>query len=370
MIKIENYENTILALVNKEPAKAIKIIDDEIAVAKKRGYHKNVARLKHLQRSIPNAATMTSSSFAAPAIAKTVNITPRNDSLYLRIEPEYSLSEVALDANAKDIVKNLINEWRHRDELLSHSFAPTNKLLLYGPPGTGKTKLAHAIAYELDFPLVLVRLDELISSYLGKTGKNIREVFDMARNENVVLLLDEIDTIAKNRTDNQDLGELKRVVTVFLQNIDLLSENSVVIGATNHEEILDKAIWRRFPQKIQFNLPDTSQRKRMLNIFLQDRAKTLPIDDIAEVSEGLSGSSIKDFSDAISKVSIIKGEQLSKIDALSVMLAMLGKEGSNNKDRRKNIYRVAKILYKNGYTLKEIEAISNTPYTTLREHLI
>ena len=369
MISIENYEKTILALVNKDPSKAIKIIDEEISSAKKRGYHNNVIRLKHLQRSIPSGS-LTGSSFGLPVSAKTVDITPRNENLYERIDAKYSLGDVALDTNAKNTVKNFINEWNHKDQLRTLEYAPTNKLLLYGPPGTGKTKLAHAIAYELDLPLVLVRLDELISSYLGKTGKNIREIFDLARKENVVLLLDEIDTIAKNRIDNQDLGELKRVVTVFLQNIDLLTENSIVIGATNHEEILDKAIWRRFPQKIQFTLPSQEQRKRMLQIFLKDRAELLPLEDIATVSEGMSGSSLKDFCETIVKNSIISGSKLNRIDALTILLTMLGKEGMINKDRRKHVYKVAAILHKNKYTLKEIEAISGVPYTTLREHLI
>lgn len=117
-------------------------------------------------------------------------------------------------------------------------------LLMYGPPGTGKNRIARFIAQELSLDLYVTRLDGLISSFLGSTLKNIRTLFDFAAKTPCILFLDEFDVIAKLRGDSQELGELKRVVNSFIQNLDNVGNQSIVVAATNHEELLDSAIWR------------------------------------------------------------------------------------------------------------------------------
>ena len=127
-----------------------------------------------------------------------------------------------------------------------HGLTTSLSFLMYGPPGTGKSRLARYIAQELGLDLYVARLDGLISSFLGSTSKNIRALFDFAAKTPCVLFLDEFDAIAKLRGDSQELGELKRVVNSFIQNLDTLGNQSIVIAATNHQELLDSAIWRRF----------------------------------------------------------------------------------------------------------------------------
>ena len=126
-------------------------------------------------------------------------------------------------------------------------------LLMYGPPGCGKSRLARHVASELGLNLYIARLDGLISSYLGSTSKNIRALFDFAANRPCVLFLDEFDAIAKLRGDTQELGELKRVVNSFIQNLDTIGKQSIILAATNHESLLDAAIWRRFTYRLELS---------------------------------------------------------------------------------------------------------------------
>ena len=166
-------------------------------------------------------------------------------------------------------------------------------LLMYGPPGCGKSRLARHVASELGLNLYIARLDGLISSYLGSTSKNIRALFDFAANRPCVLFLDEFDAIAKLRGDTQELGELKRVVNSFIQNLDTIGKQSIILAATNHESLLDAAIWRRFTYRLELSHPPAPMRAEMWLAFLKpisfpDRHVALLID----LSDGFSGSDI------------------------------------------------------------------------------
>jgi DNA replication protein DnaC len=168
-------------------------------------------------------------------------------------------------------------------------------LLMYGPPGCGKSRLARHIASELGLDLYIARLDGLISSYLGSTSKNIRALFDFASSNPCVLFLDEFDAIAKLRGDTQELGELKRVVNSFIQNLDTIGKESIVIAATNHEELLDSAIWRRFSYRLELSFPPASLRSEMWEQFsrpLEFTAKEIEM--LVDLSEGFSGSDIQE----------------------------------------------------------------------------
>ncbi|WP_374041013.1 AAA family ATPase [Massilia sp. PAMC28688] len=165
---------------------------------------------------------------------------------------------------------------------------------LYGAPGTGKTQTARWIAAELELPLLTVRCDTLISSLLGQTSKNLRRVFDYVEQRPCVLFLDEFDALASARGNERDVGELQRVVIALLQNIDALSENTIVLAASNHERLLDPAVWRRFPFQLPLPLPDEELRekmwKEMLSSFVPDGLDMAPL--IAK-SEGASGALIE-----------------------------------------------------------------------------
>ncbi|MDP3758891.1 MAG: AAA family ATPase [Ramlibacter sp.] len=180
--------------------------------------------------------------------------------------------------------------------------------LMYGPPGTGKSRLARYIAHELGLELYVARLDGLISSFLGSTSKNIRALFDFAAKTPCVLFLDEFDAIAKVRGDHQEMGELKRVVNSFLQNLDTLGRQSIVLAATNHENLLDAAVWRRFTYRLALTLPTGDQRQRMWSDFL----KPLEFSErdfalLGDLSEGFTGSDIREASARLRRKQVATG---------------------------------------------------------------
>lgn len=204
-------------------------------------------------------------------------------------------------------VKTLLEEWRHVDELRAAGVRPALATMLFGAPGTGKTMLAHHIAEQLELPLIVARLDGLISSFLGTTARNISNLFSFANRYKCVLLLDEFDAVAKLRDDPHELGEIKRVVNTLLQCIDSRSELGFTIAITNHESLLDPAVWRRFDIRIEVPMPDVHTRVSML----QRQFSTAFLDEahlrfLSWVTEGESGSDVEKLSDFLKRQKAIQ----------------------------------------------------------------
>ena len=173
--------------------------------------------------------------------------------------PKISKKQIVLSKYVEEEIQAFIECYANRDELIKAGIEISNSLLLYGPPGCGKTTVAQFISSVTGLPLVTARLDGLISSLLGSTAKNIRKIFDYASKRECILFLDEFDVIAKLRDDKNELGELKRVVNSLIQNIDGLNSDSILIAATNHHELLDPAIWRRFSKVITLEKPQVDE---------------------------------------------------------------------------------------------------------------
>src|ERR1039458_4217980 len=227
--------------------------------------------------------------------------------------------------------------------------ATSLSLLMYGPPGTGKSRLARYIAQELGLELYVARLDGLISSFLGSTSKNIRALFDFAAGTPCVLFLDEFDAIAKLRGDTQELGELKRVVNSFIQNLDTLGTQSIVVAATNHEELLDSAIWRRFSYRLALGFPSAQQRQLMWTQFLgplqfSPRDANLLID----LSEGFSGSDIREVCLRLDRRRISSNKTPELKDVFQVLQNMAIGEGEQRRFlaqlRGKDEHTIAGVL--------------------------
>ncbi|WP_318442579.1 AAA family ATPase [Photobacterium leiognathi] len=189
----------------------------------------------------------------------------------VRVEESTMLSKPPVYSDSVyDSLEQVLLERKYVDALLSEGLQPTKSLIFQGPPGVGKTMSARWIANELGLPLLVLDLATVMSSFLGKTGSNVRAVLEHAMSFPCVLLLDEFDAIAKRRDDDRELGELKRLVTVLLQTIDEWPASSLLIAATNHGELLDPAIWRRFDMEILFSMPDESMVRKYLDEYWPD----------------------------------------------------------------------------------------------------
>ncbi len=189
----------------------------------------------------------------------------------LRIEPRRAIGSLYLDQITRSACDELIEEQRRSDVLRAHGMEPRHRLLLVGPPGNGKTSLAEAIAFELALPLFTVRYEAVVTSYLGETAQRLKRLFDFIRTEPCVLFFDEFDAIGKERGDIHETGEIKRVVTTLLLQLDDLPSYCVLVGATNHPELLDRATWRRFELRLNLAQPTS---KQMISYF-SDQLKTL-----------------------------------------------------------------------------------------------
>lgn len=198
---------------------------------------------------------------AATAVAPVVN------NFLQEVPVRKSFDDVILPDEVKKIVKLFVEEQLRADLLRSYSLEPRHKIMLVGKPGTGKTSFAEALAERLMVPLYMVRYDALIGSYLGETAMRLRQLFDFVSTRKCVLFFDEFDTIGKERGDSHELGEIKRVVSSLLLMTDSLPSYTIVIGASNHPELLDRAVWRRFQLRVELPMPNKDSIQRWLEMF-------------------------------------------------------------------------------------------------------
>lgn len=217
--------------------------------------------------------------------------------LVYEIASDRRLDSLVLPQMVAQECRNLIEEHRRADLLRSFGLAPRHRVLLVGPPGNGKTSLAESLAHELMVPLLAIRYEGLIGSYLGETAARLRKVFDYARQRACLLFFDEFETLGKERGDEHETGEIKRVVSTLLLQIDSLPPHVVVVTATNHRELLDRAVWRRFQLRLELPSPTKKQVTQFLDrLFAQlEFARTLPVSTFAESFRSASYSEIEDF---------------------------------------------------------------------------
>lgn len=220
---------------------------------------------------------------------------------------ESAEAAVVLPEAVRTRVEEFIAFVKAADRLIARGVGIAPSLLVYGPPGCGKTQLARHIASRLELPLITARIDALISSFLGSTAKNLRSLFEHALGRPCVLFLDEFDAIAKLRDDRQELGELKRVVVSLLQNIDALDGRTVVIAATNHEHLLDAAVWRRFGFKLHLELPDLEARRALFAQFLGSAVAAKELEALAVAGDALTGADIRQASEDATRGAIVSG---------------------------------------------------------------
>lgn len=235
----------------------------------------------------------------------------------VELQPRRALSSIVLSESIAAQCAELIEE-QHRTELLrSYGLEPRHRVLLFGPPGNGKTSLAEALAFELSLPLLVVRYETLIGSFLGETSQRLKQVFDFARTRHCVLFFDEFDAVAKERGDVHETGEIKRVVNSLLMQIDDLPANVLIVVASNHSELLDRAVWRRFQLRLELLQPDAKAIEQWFQ-RLQERLRMpfgLPVGSLVKHFTGRSYSDLVEFSENVARRMVLAspGSNLKKI---------------------------------------------------------
>lgn len=329
--KMEKYFNIIQALCRTALSNPNDAVRHQITRLKenleKDGYIKEAKSLAGLLSSTQGLVEMSPSkiqqSFVVSGREELISKTP------IPVDKESStpLAEVFFSSDLPDempsfgeniqlAIQSIVNEWANFDKLLEINATPASSCLIYGLPGTGKTHLAKWLSKQIGIPVVMARLEGLMSSFLGTTSRNIGNLFAFANRYNCVLLLDEFDAIAKLRNDPQEVGEVKRVVNTLLQSLDSRHEKGFTIGVTNHEGLLDPAIWRRFDIQIEIPKPSPEVMMLLLKKFLLPlKFNDSEIKFLAWSLENSSGADAEMLSKWVKRAFVLEKE----IDFVSVM---------------------------------------------------
>lgn len=266
-------------------------------------------------------------------------------------------------------IKQFVDVSQNKNKLLAAGIESLDSLLLYGPPGCGKTSVARYVSGELQLPLVTARLDGLVSSLLGSTAKNIRKVFDYAKERPCILFLDEFDAIAKARGDQHEVGELKRVVNSLLQNIDefLGSGTNILIAATNHENLLDPAVWRRFNSVIEVPKPSEGEIDNLVRIFISpmkfDFTDSKRMEKIVDLLVGLSPSDIKTICLNAKRSAVLNNNDFVSLGSFLYEFQLF------NNSSGQSTLEIVKSLYQNGVSQDQIHKVLDISIRQVRKLL-
>ncbi|EKR16753.1 ATPase, AAA family [Leptospira interrogans serovar Pyrogenes str. 2006006960] len=236
-------------------------------------------------------------------------------------DPTVRLSNLILNVRQDDRIERILKEQKNITKIRTHGLRLRRKLLLVGPPGTGKTMTAAAIAGELGLPFFTVKLDGLITRYLGETAAKLRLIFDAIQDFRGVYFFDEFDSIGSKRYDSNDVGEMRRVLNSFLQYIENDESNSLILAATNHSHMLDTALFRRFDDIIEYTHPNKDQIKELLKNTLSSFKFSAYTDaKILKEAAGLSHAEIVRSCEEAAKSMLLTGKkEISKTDLITSM---------------------------------------------------
>lgn len=332
---------------------------------------------KRIKKEDPNTSAeimkILSFSNAGSDVMRSIDMSPvpvdretRNQ--LVKMDEPIMIEEPILSTAIQEELNQFLQERKLIDKFLEQDIIPPNSILLHGKPGVGKTYIAKWLSYMLDMPMVTLDLANSISSYLGRSGQNIKSIFQYAKEQKVILFLDEMDAIAKKRDDASDLGELKRLVNILLKELEDCPVNCVIIGATNHPELLDKAIWRRFDRNIEVTLPEMQQRRELIMRGLGNRFTEVDSGVAKILLDGTSGMSAADISkmcEHIKRRTILYEEQSVSSNALKEYCDFVH---IKTKEQKIQICKSLKA-YGNKMTVKKISEITGISSSSVDRYL-
>lgn len=236
--------------------------------------------------------------------------------------PDQRLGDLVVEKEIRDSLERVLTEQRQQDRLLEHGFEPVRSLLFIGPPGTGKTLSASVVAGELHLPLFLIRLESLITKFMGETSAKLRLIFDAAEETRGVYLFDEVDALAGDRSSPNDVGEIRRVLNSFLQFLEQHRSTSMLVATTNHPQLLDPAIFRRFGLVVRYTMPTSEQVRAIIrNRLAAFNTRGLAWKRIEQAADGLSHSEVTVATEQAAKGAILSKAGSVTTEALVVALA-------------------------------------------------
>lgn len=237
-------------------------------------------------------------------------------------QPRTALSELTFSDAQRRIFERIILEYRQQTKLRNHSLEPRRKLLLFGPPGTGKTATAAALAHALHLPLFTIRLDGLITKFMGETASKLRLVFEAMRTTRGLYFFDEFDAIGSDRHSPNDVGEIRRVLNSFLQFLETDRSDSMIVAATNYQKLLDSALFRRFDDVITYSLPTREQVKSIIKNKLAHFDCTVQDwNTLEDIAEGLSHAEITRACDDAAKLAVLQGTRTIALQTIEATLS-------------------------------------------------
>lgn len=270
------------------------------AKAARQGHHKFAAEIKALVED-----SRESSRSAVTPLSQ-----PRGElaDLVVATYPDVSMRELVVSDELRRQLTEVITEQRQRHALMEQGFDPVHRLLLEGPPGTGKTMTAAVLAHELGLPLLTIRLDALLSKYLGETASKLRILFEAAATKRAVYLFDEFDALGGDRAGN-DVGEARRILNSFLLFLESAGPESIVVASTNHRRILDRALFRRFDLVITYDLPSEDEAVAIIKGRLRSLAGRISWPKVLEAASGLSQAELVKAAEVAAKRALLAGEK-------------------------------------------------------------